>query len=126
MRTESQREKKRGKNTGRKIEGERERESAARVAAGVRLIVVSNRLYSGILIRSQLRALVAAGDEQNVVHVYCEKRDSNDEHIRDESPIPRRPLYATEYLSTNVCISYTYTWVPTLEIRPVRLRHLCL
>lgn len=106
-------------------EKERERDSAACVAAGVRLIVVSNRLYPGILIRSQLSALVAARDEQNVVRVYCEKRDSNGERIRDESPIPRcaRPVYVTEYPSTNVRIAYTYTWIPTLEIRPARLRH---
>ncbi|KAG7203704.1 hypothetical protein KM043_013732 [Ampulex compressa] len=49
--------------------------SAAYVPAGVRLIVVSNRLYPGILIRSQLSALVACL-EQNV-RVYCEKRDSS-------------------------------------------------
>jgi len=70
-------------------EKERERECATCVAAGVRLIVVSNRLYPGILIHSQLSALVAARDEQNVVRIYCEKQDSNGERIRDESPIPR-------------------------------------
>lgn len=48
IRRESAREKERKKD--------RERERICRVAAGVRLIVVSNRLYSGILIRSQLRA----------------------------------------------------------------------
>lgn len=99
-----------GEKKEEKTDAEREREkgrdSAACVAAGVRLIVVSNRLYSGILIRSQLSALVAAGDEQNVVRVYCEKRDSNGERIRDESPIPRCastirdriPIYQRMYL----------------------------
>lgn len=98
---ENERKKHRQKNRG--------RESAAHVAAGVRLIVVSNRLYSGILIRSQLSALVAAGDEQNVVRVYCGKQDSNDEHIRDESPIPKHPSTIRDRVSIYVCISYTYT-----------------
>lgn len=46
-----------------------ERASAASVAAGVRLIVVSNRLYSGILIRSQLSVPACLRDEQNVQRV---------------------------------------------------------
>jgi len=87
VRTENQWEKKREKH--RQRERKRERECATCVAAGVRLIVVSNRLYPGILIHSQLSALVAARDEQNVVRIYCEKQDSNGERIRDESPIPR-------------------------------------
>jgi len=103
-----------------KKQGEREREkrreTVRRVAAGGRLIVVSNRLYPGILIRSQLSALVAARDEQNVVRVYCEKRDSNGERIRDESPIPRCastirdrvPIYQRMYLL------YLYLVIPTL------------
>lgn len=74
VRAESEGQREKARRDEREREGER-----VRVAAGVRLIVVSNRLYPGILIRSQLSALVAARDEQNVpvVRVYCEKRDSS-------------------------------------------------
>lgn len=55
-------------------------------------------------------ALVAARDEQNVVRVYCEKRDSNGKRIRDKSPIPSRApiLCVREYILPTYVTTYIY------------------
>jgi len=132
-RTENQWEKKREKH--RQRERKRERECATCVAAGVRLIVVSNRLYPGILIHSQLSALVAARDEQNVVRVYIAKSRIQTASVSETSrrylgarppyvdrvPIYQRVCYLLYlYLGTYIWNPASTTPAPALASTPIR------
>ena len=116
-------------------EKERERECATCVAAGVRLIVVSNRLYPGILIHSQLSALVAARDEQNVVRVYIAKSRIQTASVSETSrrylgarppyvdrvPIYQRVCYLLYlYLGTYIWNPASTTPAPALASTPIR------